>query len=66
MKATLEFNLPEDAAEFTYAVHSNIAFLAIEEFGEYLRGQEKYGDPPADIHEIRRRWFEVMEQVPTP
>ncbi len=64
MKATLEFNLPEDEVEFAYAAHGNVAFSAIEEFGEYLRGQEKHGDPPDDIHKIRQRWYEAIGEVP--
>lgn len=60
MKAILEFSLPEETDEFKRAVRTSDVFCAVSEFGEYLRGQERHGDPPEDIHRIRARWFEVF------
>lgn len=60
MKAILEFTLPEDNPEFQRACQAADAFCAINEFSEYLRGQEKYADPPDDIHMIRGKWYNVM------
>ena len=62
MKGILAFNLPEDQAEFTRASRAGDAFLAIEAFGAYLRGQEEHLDPEQrdDMVAVREAWFEAM------
>lgn len=42
MKATLEFNLPEDERDFDLAGKSMSTSLAIREFDQYLRNEVKY------------------------
>ena len=61
MKATLEFELPEDGEEHRMAVHAADFYLALIDVAEYLRGQEKHADPPADIHEIRQEFYAILE-----
>lgn len=43
MKATLEFNLPEETTEYKRANQSQDMFAAIFHFSERLRGYRKYG-----------------------
>lgn len=43
MKATLEFNLPEDQAEFRYASDGAKAHIVLEHIDEYLRRAIKDG-----------------------
>jgi hypothetical protein len=44
MKATLEFNLPEDAHEHMRAIQSNHAWCALYEIDSMLRNLLKHGD----------------------
>ena len=43
MKATLEFNLPEEREEYKRANQSQDMFTAIFDFSEKLRSYRKYG-----------------------
>ena len=43
MKATLKFNLPEEQADFRYAVDGAKAHLVLEHIDEYLRRAIKDG-----------------------
>ena len=42
MKATLEFNLPEDKEDFNYASNGLNYYLALVEFDQWLRSEYKY------------------------
>ena len=42
MKATLEFNLPEDKDEFNYATNGINYYSALCEFDQWLRSEYKY------------------------
>ena len=42
MKATLEFNLPEDQSDFDLAVNGDKAQSALWEMDQWLRSQYKY------------------------
>jgi len=42
MKATLEFNLPEDQSDFDLAVNGAKAQVALWEMDQWLRAQYKY------------------------
>ena len=61
MRATLEFELPEDRVEHRRAVQAIDLYLVLCDFERYLRGQEKHADPPADIHEIRQEFYAILE-----
>lgn len=65
MKAILTFNLPDEQEEFRQASQAGEAFRALEEFGEYLRSQEKYVDPDKrdSLLEIRQTWFGIMRDL---
>ena len=63
MKAHLEFDLPDDEDSFKLAMRAPEMHSALEEFSNYLRGQEKYVEPAErdDLLAVRRMWYEVME-----
>jgi len=65
MKATLEFDLPEDASEHLQAVHAGDAFSALLEMKNLFREKLKYGqlsDEDYDaIDQIREAFFEIIE-----
>jgi uncharacterized protein YeeX (DUF496 family) len=42
MKATIEFNLPEDQTEFDIATNANKYYSALNNFKEYLRNKLKH------------------------
>ena len=44
MKATLEFNLPDDASDHLRAVQANHAWNALYDIDNMLRNLLKYGD----------------------
>jgi len=44
MKATLEFNLPEDNEEFNRAVKSADYYVCLFDFYQYLRREMKYNE----------------------
>jgi hypothetical protein len=44
MKAKLKFNLPEDNWEYAQANKSKRLRLAADEFADFLRKEEKYGN----------------------
>lgn len=44
MKATLEFNLPEDREEHQVAVHSVDLYLSLWDIDQWLRGKVKYSE----------------------
>jgi hypothetical protein len=60
MKATLEFNLPEDESTFRKAVNGPDMASALYEINEYLRGVDKY-DTGDKIDEIRDKFFRILE-----
>ena len=52
MKATLEFNLPEDQAEHYCAIKGQDMLNVLWELKAELRSMLKYGDLPEDQYEI--------------
>ena len=44
MKATLEFNLPEDKEDFDFATNGINYYAALTEFDNWLRSEYKYND----------------------
>jgi hypothetical protein len=64
MKATLEFNLPEEREEFEIALRAGKLQAALSEFENFLRAQLKYGElPEAEykrVEMIREKYFELI------
>lgn len=52
MKATIEFNLPEDQAEFDFAIQGADMYNVLWEMKSELRSMLKYGDLPDAQYEI--------------
>jgi len=68
MKATLEFNLPEDRAEHLRAVHAGAAWCALFEVDNRLRNLLKYGTSKdssyeQELSEIRREINETTSLI---
>ena len=64
MKATLEFNLPDDRNEHLRAVHAGAAWSMIYEIDNRLRNLIKYGvskesSYEQELSEIRREIYDV-------
>lgn len=64
MKATLEFNLPDDSEE--YEMYSNALnyYSFINSMNEYLRNEIKYNNHTdeeyAMLEKVREQYFELM------
>jgi hypothetical protein len=56
MKATLEFNLPEDQAEYDMAINASKYYLALWGIKQELRKQLKYA-------ELSEKEYEIYEKV---
>jgi len=68
MKATLEFNLPEDTAEHFRAVHAGAAWFTLYEVDNRLRNLIKYGASKdssyeQELSEIRREINETTSLI---
>lgn len=68
MKATLEFNLPEDRTEHLRAVHAGAAWCALYEVDNRLRNLLKYGTSKdssyeQELSEIRREINETTSLI---
>jgi len=61
MKATLEFDLPEDEQEHRYALSGRDALIALEQIDEWARGKIKHGEPSEEAEELLR---ELRAMVP--
>jgi hypothetical protein len=48
MKATLEFNLPDDQTEFNFANSGSRYYCALWEMDQWLRSKIKYGENLTD------------------
>lgn len=59
MKATLEFNLPEDDFEYKLCNQSSDMWSALMEFKDYMRDELKYND------NLIQSEFERLEVVQT-
>ena len=59
MKATLEFNLPEDKEDFDYATNGFNYYHALYEFDQWLRSEYKYNGVEA-MYEVREKLREII------
>ena len=63
-KAMLRFNLPEEHAEFKAATQAGEMHSVLWEIDQYLRGQVKYCDHPAEVsaayQAVRDRLWEEL------
>lgn len=65
MKATLKFNLPEDQAEFDFAVQGSKMYSALWDISQDLRTLWKYEELSDEefkmVERIRNKFFEILE-----
>ncbi len=61
MKATLEFNLPEDHIEFEMAVNGSKMHSVLREMDQWLRQQYKYM-PDSEYSEDKYNTFEKCRE----
>jgi hypothetical protein len=59
MKATLEFNLPEDREDFNYATNGFNYYMALVEMDQWLRSEYKYNGKE-DMYEVREKLREII------
>lgn len=66
MKATLEFNLPEDRFEFQCATKGVAMYCAINEIKNLFRSKLKYGELTDEqyklIDEINEEFYFILEE----
>jgi len=59
MKATLEFNLPEDQDEFNHATNGFNYYMALVEMDEWLRSEYKYNNKE-EMYEVREKLRQII------
>ena len=66
MKATLEFNMPEDQVEFDFAVHGGKMYSALWEISQELRAIWKYEELSDEefkmVEKIRDKLHEILDE----
>jgi hypothetical protein len=59
MKATLEFNLPEDQERFDFATNGINYYLALCEFDQWLRSEYKYNGKE-EMYAVREKLNQII------
>ena len=59
MKATLEYNLPEDRDDFNYANNGFNYYMALVEMDQWLRSEYKYNGKE-EMYEVREKLREII------
>jgi hypothetical protein len=59
MKATLEFNLPEDQEEFKHVYNGFNYYMALMEMDQWLRSEYKYNGKE-EMYEVREKLREII------
>jgi len=59
MKATLEFNLPEDREEFNHATNGFNYYMALVEMDQWLRSEYKYNNNE-EMYEVREKLRQII------
>lgn len=59
MKATLEYNLPEDREDFNYATNGFNYYMALVEMDQWLRSEYKYNGKE-DMYQVRQKLNEII------
>jgi hypothetical protein len=61
MKATLEFNLPEDQEEFKHVYNGFNYYMALVEMDQWLRAEYKYNGKE-EMYEVREKLREIISE----
>lgn len=65
MKAILEYSLPEETEEYTYAMNGMRYSIVLEDLDNWLRAKYKYEDQTTiSIEEVRSKIHELKEDLP--
>ena len=59
MKATLEFNLPEEQEDFNHATNGFNYYMALVEMDQWLRAEYKYNDKE-EMYEVREKLRQII------
>ena len=66
MKATLEFNMPEDQVEFDFAVHGGKMYSALWDISQELRAIWKHEELSDEefkmVERIRDKFHEILDE----
>ena len=66
MKATLEFNMPEDQVEFDFAVQGSKMYSALWDISQELRTLWKYEELSDEewkmVERIRNKFHEILDE----
>ena len=64
MKKIVEFNWPEDKDEYQIYDKATDFYLALTDFAEYLRTQNKYIEPKKQdkIDKVREKFYEILNE----
>lgn len=66
MKATIEFNLPEDQHDWDNAVNANAMYLALWDLSQELRTLWKYEELSEEewnmVERIRDKFYEILSE----
>lgn len=65
MKATLEFNLPDDELDFEMASNGAKLYYAIERYDNFLRGKIKHGDLTDMEYDIYQKCRDELREIMT-
>ena len=61
MKATLEFNLPEDKDNFDFATNGFNYYMALSEMDQWLRSEYKYNDKE-EMYAVRQKLYLICSE----
>ena len=61
MKATLEFNLPEDQERFDFANNGFNYYMALSEMDQWLRSEYKYNGKE-EMYAVREKLNEIINE----
>lgn len=66
MKATLKFNLPEDQADFDFAIQGSNMYSALWDISQELRTLYKYEELDEKewkmVERIRDKFYEILDE----
>ena len=61
MKATLEYNLPEEQEDFNHATNGFNYYMALVEMDQWLRSEYKYNDNE-EMYEARVKLRQIISE----
>ena len=61
MKATLEYNLPDDQEDFNHATNGFNYYMALVEMDQWLRSEYKYNDNE-EMYEARVKLRQIISE----